>query len=127
MVVLLGALFIKRSYATRMQAQESNEPVESIAFRLLNRGSRNPSAYSHDPRYVPWFACSSVANLFAHGPEQAAQATGETKEALGSLLLSAGYDLKRLQQATSVERMMYAMNATQELFSDITAKYGQQG
>ncbi|MEX2261098.1 MAG: hypothetical protein WD696_04065 [Bryobacteraceae bacterium] len=121
--VSLGATVKLRSPAETPLVTGDDEVMQA-AYRLLERGSRNPAAYTHDPRYVLWFACSHVVTILpSHGYDEAASAVGESPDTLRNLLLVAGYDLKRLTHGAATERFMYAMSATQEIFSDIYEKY----
>jgi hypothetical protein len=104
------------------------ERVQEAAERILRRGLRNPNAYTHDPRYVLWFACSHLATLSAGegGFEQAATVVGENTGTVREILTFAGFSLDRFASGEPRTRLLYAMEATMQLFPDIAEKYGSQ-
>jgi hypothetical protein len=64
--------------------------------------------------------------MIAAGPggiNGAAEAVGESPDAIHKLLGAAGYDLGQLSSGDAAERMSYAVKATEDLFPDIRAKY----
>lgn len=110
------------------QPAYSADPTIEAAYRILVRGSQNPGGYTHDPRYVLWFACSHVASLAALKGDLngVAAVVGESSDTIGALLQSAGYDLPALLTGDKQQRFVDAMAATDRLFPDIEAKYGDQ-
>lgn len=104
----------------------SEDPNLEAAYRILVRGSRNPGAYFHDPRYVLFFACESLATLVAGKGNLAAVGTvvGESPEIIEGILRFAGYNVPALTTGNIGPRLLEAMAATTRLFPDIAEKYG---
>ena len=124
--VVLGFMFRSNEATPEPEAAGKDETVQA-AYRILARSSQNPEHYSHDERYVLWFASSKIAKMVSvRGFDPVAEVACESEETLNNLLLSCGYDIQRLTDGEVVQRLKYAMEADMELFADIHQKYGNE-